>query len=337
MDRTHCESVGRAFGGEVVAVPIESVDEFYKENTGDFTTDGRRSFLTALKIPVGFFDQRNAVLRNSILIDVQQAFREKHERGRILCLVQDDHIQYAAPDMGLGAEDPETALGLDPNEWNPRDVDYKAGYVHYVNLPKDLVVDEYVSTAHLALPLFYAKPLRFELGLFKVRCSNGAVDDVMIEGAALRPEAISGTLFAAFARGVLTVARQVKRFHENYLDILKAEPIPSLYHAREFYKGMVDPATKKAPVPKKLLDEAKRHVDLIEKGEPVPPMSPEKIETEYDLFDTLIFYAQQLNSVASRRKAEANTFRFFRTRHAEKLEDKRFKLSLVRPAEKKDN
>ena len=53
-----CKELGKSFGGDVLSVPVEVLDEFYKVNKDNFDKTGARSYMRAMGVPFGFFNKQ---------------------------------------------------------------------------------------------------------------------------------------------------------------------------------------------------------------------------------------------------------------------------------------
>ena len=319
MDTTCCEYLGRSFGGEVFSIPVGGLTDFYRKNWGDVSEgSGRTSFLSSCGIPPAFFDQRIEGLKESLITDIKAGVESKTDS--LLALVQNGQVQYVAPNGPLGWEGPDKVLEMDTEKWSPLNQCLRSGMVRYVNLPETLEVDSYITAAYMNLPIFYQKPVTFEMGMYKVRCSNGMIDGVNINKFKMPAGKFSKDVFSSFVGGVMGVMNQLVRPHQKLVEYLKGKEL-SLSGARDILNQMRTYEGSDG-VPKSLLKPLKQHVDALSEGEEVGVAAPQKIETEYDLLDTVTFYAHEEYEILSQqRRAEESAFLWFHKRHQGSITD----------------
>lgn len=313
--------LGKAFGGHAFSVPLDKADAFYQAYKGDMVASGTRSFLSSMRIPGGFFKERNPVLQQELVVDTKATVKQKKKADELYVLVIDGVIQYVAPHLpaSLGWEDPMETLGLNPEVWAPIEFDVNCGCVEYIFFPDkgDLVEDQYFPVAFLTLPIFYSKPIKIDLGIYKLRCQNGAMDDINTSSATFKPDSLNPDIFAAFAGGVKTATNHLSEQYRRFLDYLSTEKL-GIESARTFMKSLLEDPDP--PVPTRLAKKVLQHIDLLGSGKDVPAHSPDTMDNTYDLFDTFTFYSHQGSTkLTSRNNTDRKSLRLFYSRYREEI------------------
>lgn len=320
MALKYSEEKGSAWGGIVHEVKIGDSDDFYRENVESFSQSGRRTFLSAMGIPPSFFMARNVALQDNMLTDVKQIVAESKKSESIYVLDQNGVLQYSAVATSLGWEGPDNTLGMDTGQWVPRFQSVSTGMVSYVRAGDKVGVNrnDYFTTAFMKVPIFLVKPVSFEIGMFKLLCTNGAVDVINAKGFSLKPKDFSKEIFQAFMGGLSGAIDRICVNHSTFVNLLREEKT-SIPEARQLLHSMSDPESGRSLVPKAVLKETLRHLDLTEKGKAVPPQAPTIIDTQYDLFDAMTYYARGSatatdRNISMQQRAESRVFSLFYSR-----------------------
>lgn len=307
------EYLGKSFSGDTFSVRLEKADEFYQAHKDDMVPSGLKSFLSSMRIPGGFFKERNPVLQQDLVVDTKATVKEKKKAEELFILVIDGVIQFVAPRLpsGLGWEDPTVAIGLDPEVWSPIEFDVNSGLVQYIHFPdkRNLVEDQYFAVAFMVLPIFYAKPIKIDLGIYKLRCQNGAVDSINTRGATFRPDSLNPTIFAAFADGVCDATKELAETYQSFFDFLGSTEL-GVESARSYVRGLMEsPSTD---IPSRVTKKVMQHVELLASGKEVPSNSPDTMSNYYDIFDAYTFYSHQgTTKLSSRINTDRKTFDHF--------------------------
>jgi len=305
--------LGEAFSGQVYSIPLDKADSFYENHKDDMVTSGFRSFLSSMRIPTGFFKERNPVLQQDLVVDTKATVMEKSKAQELFVLVIDGVIQYVAPHLptSLGWEDPKETLGLNTEVWYPVEFDTASGCIQYINFPDrgKVVEDQYFPVAYLTLPIFYAKPIKVDLGIYKLRCQNGAVDDINTSGVSFKPDSLNPDIFGAFADGVARATKNLSSQYGAFFDFLGASKL-CVDDARLFMRQLLE--SSDPLVPTRIVKKVLQHIDLLSSGKDVPSNSPDTIDNQYDLFDLFTFYSHQgTTKLTSRNNTDRKTFRYF--------------------------
>jgi len=322
--------LGEAFSGQVYTVPIDEADKFYESHKEDMVASGFRSFLSSMRIPTGFFKERNPVLQQDLVIDTKATVLEKSKAKELFVLVIDGVIQFVAPHLpsSLGWEDPKETLGLDPEVWYPTEFDTNSGCVQYLNFPDrgNLTQDQYYPVAYLTLPIFYAKPIKVDLGIYKLICQNGAMDDISTSGVSFKPSSLNPDIFAAFANGVSDATKKLSVEYNKFFDFLNAASL-NVDEARTLMRGMLEASDPL--VPTRVVKRVLQHVELLRSGKDVPSNSPDTVDNQYDLFDLFTFYSHQGNTkLTSRNNTDRKTFRYFYQTYRDGSEESKVNVNL---------
>jgi len=282
-----CEFLGKSFSGSVYRLPYESAESLFKENKGDFSASGMKSFLSAMAIPTGFFGDRNQVLQRDIVEDTKNSASEKKGASHFLVLVIDNTIQYVCPDFGSW-ESPEEELCLDTNIWNASSFDASSGYVKYVAFLDKPVSGEFNPCIYVRIPILYAKPIIFDLGAYKPTYFSGLVD--CYSSASFRMDSFSRNNFMPFTRLLLSneKIREHVLSYSNILDVCSDKAIKgdkeSLEDLVEDLKGQ-----KTCSIPKGILAKIKRHAKLMQKAK-TPGTSPKSVSNLLDILNVAVYY-----------------------------------------------
>ena len=302
-----CTYLGKAFSGDVFSIEYSYAEKLFEENRDDFSNSGIKSFLSSLTIPASYFKERNQVLQSNLVEDTKNVASEKKKASEILLLVSDNTIQYASP-YHTKWESPEKEIGLNPDVWNTIDFDTFSGYVKYVAYLDRKISTEYCECVYLRVPIFYSKPMIFDLGVFKSAYCSGLVD--AYSTGVFRSDSFNSNNFNAFTETLLT-SGIIKKHVSTYQEILNFCSDKRIDSVFEFISDLKE--VKKCHISKALLSKIKKHMKLASKGN-TPPNSPKEIETMYDFLDTLVFYVGEMKekSMSSKHTIEKKMFRFFK-------------------------
>lgn len=307
LEGIHYPSLGDRFA---VRLPRTDVVPFYEDNWQFITGTGLTAFLKSLSIPEGYFKRLTASTRIACLAEASADLKTD-----LMMLTQQSKVQYAAParfDDSVYRVDPIEHLKLqgffDQGAVQVSRVDCITGYLHLVMTPVKLVRDEYVPSIQARVPLFYVKDFLIAYGLYKVVCSNGMMDTV--SQSEMKMSFVGDPGEYGISDFVYNMVKTLDTRSDRYLawiDCLKNHRI-SMSSVRAFVE---EPLFKKA-LPGAPIPQLKKHISLLLSSSPVPPQSPPKLASMYDLMDTLTFYAARLGeNTDKQRKAEKSIFQYF--------------------------
>ena len=309
-----CEGryLGKAFTGHAFAVPVDGADAFYAAHDVDMIESGRRSFLSSMRIPKSFFEERNPTLRGDLVVDTKHTTKEKRKTESLFVLVIDGAIAYVAPDLPgtLGWEGPEDTMKLDTTVWGAIHFDVGCGMVQYVFQPNR---DEYASrrlvpAAFLSIPIFYTKGVQLTLGLYDMQSQSMALDSTFSAPCSIKPGFLTPERFRDL-RGAMT--RAAKTLHTvkygPFLDLMDG-PL-GLSEAKDALNALLE--QDKCPVPTRIVKKSLQHLELLKTGKPVPRLSPDTQSSWSDLLEIFLFYAQQTKKMVTRNTVNRKILDYF--------------------------
>jgi hypothetical protein len=298
--------LGTGWGGKVFSVPSEEVDAIYRDNAHLFSDTGLESFLKTLKIPPSFFAKQTVRIQHDLVVAQKEGFREgkNGQDNEMLLLMNENKISWASRRRGVGWQDPNDLLDMnEASGWATSHVDVDRGLLRYRNLFNDDDRDHYVPAVFTTIPLMYDGKVSFEVGLFKVRCTNGLVDKVSADTFGISADTFSADMFSPFVSGIRNAMDGMRESYTKFLNFLQENHV-SVEKAAEWIK-------ENKGIPKNIRKEALRHFDLVEGKRKVDALLPDNIETLYDVVDTLTYYSARQESNSRVSKGSSETFNLF--------------------------
>lgn len=281
-----------------------SIVRFFQDHWDSISPTGRTSLLRSLKIPEPYFNHLTPATQTACLAEASSDLYVD-----LQMLIGEGKVEYVTRESfnpKVYADDPFKALGIekfDSSQMKVKMLDCINGRIFCKITPEVLVVDEYVPAVQFILPLFYNKPLEMTYGLYKVRCTNGALDTFSTSGVKMSfvPEQSSGVPDVLYS--MIQNANDKNDRYMDFLDRLREEQI-SFSEIKYF---LDNPMLKRTPLGKAPLGSLKKHAALIDSVSNVPPNSPTTINNWYDVLDTLTFYAARNYGENSAKRASAET------------------------------
>jgi hypothetical protein len=312
---SNSERVGKAFGGNVHLAPINEIDHFFKENGASFSASGKASFLKAMSIPPSFFEDRNFLLQQDLIVDTKEGCRLKHDTEHLAILENDGIIDYVAPlNNRFGWEDPHIALELDHDYWQLTADRVSEGILKFAHLSgKDMLPGDYFVTGFFNLPIFYSAPFSLGMGMFKLVCTNGMMDRINVKSLNFSHKEFDAAQFSRLVDTVRLASNDLQEEYQTFMEALGSmvqTPESAINFVNE---KMKHPDTGKMLLPKSLVKEVAGHFDHIVRGDDFKPAnSPTEIKSHLDILDTFTFYSNKvLPSGKAADRADSLAFQFF--------------------------
>lgn len=323
--KTDHKILGPSFEGVAIEVPVVSSDAFFLENRERFTRAGEDAFLRSLKIPASFYREQASSTQADLLVAQKSNVRRRAGSPDGLYVLADPNgkIIFASPKTSVGWKEPAEVLGLGP-DWIPRPS--RSGFLRYVNYagsaPKEK--DDYFASLFLTVPIFYSNFTTMEVGLYRLKCQNGAIDTVQtlpyrLTASDSSPQNVR-ILTQAFTQVVHSPDFEYNAFLE-YLRKVPADADAVRKHLTELVSAPI------MPFPKTVVQKVFRHLDLISAGkEPEEEGAPFQQNTMWDFLDSMTWFTKELPSVSSQRKSETGIFNHFFDMYNASLGRDRLKL-----------
>ena len=303
-------------GGKVCEVPVDNVDTFLGEEKFVrfsktffeelFLDAGRKAYLRAMGIPPSFFEKQPTTLQSDILTS-QKSFELREKSDGIYILVDgDSHVAYAGAATEAGWQDPYESFGIDQEKWIPTRVDGERGLFKFVQRPAEVDEKQYFPSTHLVFSMFHTSPITVGLGLYKLVCANGMIDEVNCSSIKINASSFSGDVLGSLVRGISDSLEGLVEGYKGYFDWMESKEV-TYPEARGRLFGM----QKEKVIPKKLVVESQRHLDFVENEMDLEQGAPERVDNLYELQDTLTFFSQRLKTLPAQIKADSGIFSHF--------------------------
>lgn len=310
----HAEYIGDSFGGRVHQIALDTLQGFYEENWDNMTRSGQRSFLKALGIPPGFFDKRNSVLRKDIVIDTKFEAQNRSNSTTFLALEVGELIGFVAPlNPFLGWESPSSVLGLDDQIWLTQADSLEEGFVRYLHSPwGDPLAGDYLPSAFFTLPIFYHRPFRLDLGVFKLICTNGWIDRLNVKSTSFNHMEFTPELFEKMLKSVNSAVEEMRPEYVDFMDVLAKTPLTPREFMDLVSTQMLKPNSEKTLLPKQMVNIVGQYCNHLAVGNDGGiPKAPSKIENMLDAVDMLTVITQDVDNVKTRDRLNTGIFTWF--------------------------
>lgn len=304
--------LGDSFSGSVKSYPIEKLEKMFSEEDLRFSDTGRSSMLRSLAIPEKFFLKQSPEVRKDLLI------RQKtdYENNNLLFLVRNDEVVYSTVSKEENYEnilwqDPKLILGVSSeNDFVFRSECLSSGYIRFVYQPKNLVVNSFVPTLYIDVPILYHGQIKFEIGLYRVICTNGMIDNVTSTKFALKNKLINSAIAQPLIKGIVNGLVDATHAYDEFIRWLENSSFGSVN-----WKNIIQPEFRKEKVlPRDLNKKVNTWINYIAEGEGSKDddsLIPETIDTKMDLVNAVTRYSQSLPTLSAQKKVESKVFDYF--------------------------
>lgn len=308
------ERLGEGWGGIVHRLPVEQVDQSFWEDQDQFTERATKKVLSSLGIGHTLYEGLSAPLQRELLTTQRRSLQDEGADSFLL-LERGGLIDFLAPEQEVGWEDPADLLDLQEDEgWQWLSEDLSAGKYRFVNQPqalKEAARGDYKPSLFFNLPIFYAAPVHLELGMFKIICTNGMVDVQTTLPIQLKlGDRMSADTFRLLLGGMQSALPQLEGQYTGMFNALRERPITP----NDAIDLMID-FREDHKVPSYFLQQCMTHFDLLLDDMRVDENSPQAIETEYDVLDTMTYHAHnRISTMRTQNAAEREIYNFFSRR-----------------------
>lgn len=300
-----------SFGGDVYSAPMSELETYLDSPDLKFSNTGKRSLLKSMKIPFSYYNKQPNPLQKDMLISAKAS----SNAGNLVFLKQNDEIVYCTLDKGnISFEDPkEKFVALQNDKWIIRRQDLLySGVQRYTYISNELIKDEYIATSYIDVPVLYAGKINFEVGLYKVACTNGLLDRVCSSNLKLKPDQFTDSLMNPIVDGIIENVVYNNHQYTAFIDFLKQCPI-TIDEAR----GVLNTMIAERILPKNVIDLSIRSFDFVENGKVLAEVLPTEINSMYAFMDTLTYFAQKAPSIGVQGNTEASIFKYFYNKYVE--------------------
>lgn len=301
---------GESFQGAVYSYPVRGVDKLIEDETIKYATSGRESLLRALKIPVKFFEKQEHKVKQDLLVKQKVDFADD---SKIYFLERRGEIVWASlrrPNIGF--KDPSTLFGITPdNSWVFRSEDLNKGMQRFVYQPTELVKDEFCVTLFIDIPIFYHSQMNFEVGLYRVVCTNGMLDKKFSNNFQLNFSKFDHTFVTPVIGAILEELKENPNKFLEFLTFLKETEIGTTTA-----RNLLTSWKKDKLLPKSVFKKVDLWISYMEMGKELDTTDdiiPTSLNSYMDLLNVVTRYAQSEESVSVVKKIEANMFFSFFT------------------------
>lgn len=307
MKSVNLVKVADAFKGEVFRAKVDDLDNLLFDPELKFSESGAYNLINKIgKSPYGYFIQQPASLQRDLLSSMKASITKEN----ILLLKQDDAFVYCSLDRDIEMLDPQVKFKdafKNPENWELRREDNHRGIHRYVyNDVKNVQVNDYVPTVYVDMPMLYNGNMRFEVGLFKLVCSNGMIDKVASNDLSLKPASFSDQIVSPIINGVLQSLVSTTDDYNAFLNYLRHCEL-SIPDAKSLIGRMIEAKTINAFV----LFNAMKYLNLMEHNKQIEDTLPKEFHSKYDFMDVITFYAQKAIGNNSQKIVEEKIFRYF--------------------------
>ncbi|MDX9972816.1 MAG: hypothetical protein RBU21_07495 [FCB group bacterium] len=305
LTEDQAKELGEAFGGTVVRVNADEIDNFFLASEDEFSSNGRTHYLRLMGIGKALYDNQTDPTRVSILAAQKNTVRAVAEGVYTLRNTEGKYF-YAALASRLGWEDPREFLDLtEKNGWVLSGDDEKRGLLRFSKCvaPEKL---GWRPAVFADVPYLYSRPLVLSIGLYNESVDGGMRDTINTSGKfRFKMDEFASDDFRNVADALAKVAKANEDVYGQFLDALRRKLV-LIEDARTLLRN----AAAEKRLPRFQTSATLKYLDVLERGGEVDVLAPKTLKSMADLAEALALYGREnaKGSLASQTRAETGLF-----------------------------